>query len=109
MKGRSYSKELKESIINEVKEVGNISLVSRKHEISNSTISTWIRNSKKASEIKVKPGRKALVEGQNNFEKEINNVTQENDSLKKLLGEKDLEIAILKDLIKKSNPQLKIK
>ncbi|MBR9649491.1 transposase [Clostridium tyrobutyricum] len=109
MKGRSYSKELKESIINEVKEVGNISLVSRKHGISNSTISTLIRNSKKASEIKVKPGRKALVEGQNDFEKEINNVTQENDSLKKLLGEKDLEIAILKDLIKKANPQLKIK
>jgi hypothetical protein len=50
-----------------------------------------------------------LVEGQNDFEKEINNVTQENDSLKKLLGEKDLEIAILKDLIKKANPQLKIK
>jgi hypothetical protein len=50
-----------------------------------------------------------LVEGQNDFEKEINNVTQENDSLKKLIGEKDLEIAILKDLIKKANPQLKIK
>ncbi|MCI1650916.1 hypothetical protein [Clostridium tyrobutyricum] len=50
-----------------------------------------------------------MVEGQNDFEKEINNVTQENDSLKKLLGEKDLEIAILKDLIKKANPQLKIK
>ncbi len=29
--------------------------------------------------------------------------------LKKILGEKDLEIAILKDLIKKANPQLKIK
>ena len=33
----------------------------------------------------------------------------ENEKLKKLLGEKDLEIAILKDLVKKTNPQFKIK
>ncbi len=109
MRGKSYTKELKESIINEVKEVGNISLVSRKHGISTSTISTWIRNSKQRDEIKVKPGRKALVEGKNNYEKEVVEITQENDTLKKILGEKDLEIAILKDLIKKANPQLKIK
>ena len=50
----------------------------------------------------------ALVEGKNN-ENEINEITQENDKLKKILGEKDLEIAILKDLLKKANPQLKIK
>ncbi|MBN3347016.1 transposase [Clostridium botulinum] len=106
MKGKSYTKELKESILNEVKEVGNVSLVSRKHGISKSTIFTWIKNSKQKDEIKVKPGRKALIEGQNNFEKEI---TQENDTLKKILGEKDLEIVILKDLIKKASPQLKIK
>ncbi|WP_251861454.1 transposase [Clostridium sp. Marseille-Q2269] len=109
MRGRSYTKELKESIMQEVKEVGNISLVSRKHGISNSTISTWIRNSKKRDEIKVKPGRKALVEGKNDFEKEITEITKENDTLKKILGEKDLEMAILKELIKKANPQLKIK
>lgn len=104
MRGRSYTKELKESILNEVKEVGNVSLVSRKHGISKSTIFTWIKNSKQKDEIKVKPGRKA-----NNFEKEITKITQENDTLKKILGEKDLEIAILKDLIKKANPQLRIK
>lgn len=95
MKGKSYTKELKESILNEVKKVKNISLVSRKHGIS-----------KYKDEIKVKPVRKALIEGQNNFEKEI---TKENDTLKKILGEKDLEIAILKDLIKKVNPQLRTK
>ncbi|MCY6354507.1 transposase [Clostridium sp. ZS2-4] len=109
MKGKSYTKELKESILNEVKEVGNVSLVARKHGISQSTIRTWIKQSKQKDEIKVKPGRKALIEGQNNFQKEIAEITQENDTLKKILGEKDLEIAILKDLIKKANPQLKIK
>ncbi|MCW6077974.1 transposase [Clostridium sporogenes] len=109
MRRRNYTKELKESILNEVKEVGNVSLVARKHGISQSTIRTWIKKSKQKYEIKVKPGRKALIEGQNNFEKEISEITQENDTLKKILGEKDLEIAILKDLIKKASPQLKIK
>ncbi|MDD5793714.1 MAG: transposase [Clostridiales bacterium] len=108
MKGKTYSEEFKNQILNEVKEVGNISLVGRKHGISTSTISTWISRTKNKDKIKVKPGRKALVEGKNSIE-ELNEVTQENDKLKKILGEKDLEIAILRDLLKKANPQLKIK
>ncbi len=109
MRWRSYTKELKEEILREVKEVGNVSLVSRRHGISKSTIFTWIKESNYKDEIKVKPGRKAWVEGEKGLESELAGVTKENDQLKKLLGEKDLEIAILKDLIKKSNPQLKIK
>ena len=109
MRGRSYTKELKEEILREVKEVGNVSLVSRRHGISKSTIFTWIKESNNNDEFKVKPGRKALVEGEKELESELTGVTKENDQLKKLLGEKDLEIAILKDLIKKANPQLKIK
>ena len=109
MRGRTYTKELKEEILREVEEVGNVSLVSRRHGISKSTIFAWIKASNNKDEIKVKPGRKALVEGEKELESELTEVTKENDQLKKLLGEKDLEIAILKDLIKKSNPQLKIK
>ncbi|MFL0194639.1 transposase [Clostridium sp. WILCCON 0269] len=109
MKGKSYTKELREEVLREVKEVGNVSLVSRRHGISKSTIFTWIKNSNDKNEIKVKPGRKALVEGEKELENELTEVTKENDHLKKLLGEKDLEIAILRDLIKKSNPQLKKK
>lgn len=52
MRDRRYTKELKESILNEVKEVGNVSLVSRKHGISKSTIFTWIKNSKQKDKIK---------------------------------------------------------
>ena len=103
MKGRSFTKELKDEILREVKEVGNVSLVARRHGISKSTIFTWIKVSNNKDEIKAKPGRKALVEGNNGLENELTEVTKENDQLKKILGEKDLEIAILKDLIKKSN------
>ncbi|WP_156473366.1 transposase, partial [Clostridium colicanis] len=59
MRGRTYTKELKEEILREVKEVGNVSLVSRRHGISKSTIFTWIKESKNKDEIKIKPGRKA--------------------------------------------------
>jgi transposase-like protein len=109
MRGKTYTKELKEEILREVQEVGNVSLVSRRHGISKSTIFTWIKESKDKGEIKIKPGRKALIEGEKEFENELTEVTKENDQLKKLLGEKDLKIALLKDLIKKANPQLKIK
>jgi transposase-like protein len=109
MRGRTYTKELKEEILREVKEVGNVSLVARRHGISKSTIFTWIKESENRDEIKVKPGRKTLIEGEKELKNELTEVTKENDQLKRLLGEKDLEIAILKDLIKKANPQLKIK
>ena len=36
--------------------------------------------------------------------KEFKELETENDKLKNILGEKDLEIAILRDLLKKTNP-----
>ena len=68
MKGRSYSKEFKEQILQEVKEVGSVSLVGRKHGIASSTIFTWIKKSQGRDEIKTKPRKKALIEGKNNVE-----------------------------------------
>ena len=52
MKGRSYSKEFKEQILQEVKEVGSVSLVGRKHGIASSTIFTWIKKSQSRDQIK---------------------------------------------------------
>ena len=83
----------------------NVSLFGIKHGIYTSTIFTWISKSRNKDKIKVKSDRKALIEGKNK-ENKINEVTQENDKLKKILVEKDLEIAILRDLLKKANPQL---
>ena len=54
-------------------------------------------------------GKTYSEEFKNQILQEVNEVTQENDKLKKILGEKDLEIAIHRDLLKKANPQLKIK
>ncbi|WP_228202040.1 transposase [Clostridium prolinivorans] len=86
MRGRTYTKELKEEILREVKEVGNVSLVARKHRISKSTIFTWIKESENRDEIKVKPGIKTLIEGEKELKNELTEVTKENDQLKRILG-----------------------
>lgn len=54
MKGKSYTKELKEEILREVQEVGNVPLVSRKHRISKSTIFAWIKIIKRYAMSKLK-------------------------------------------------------
>ncbi|WP_139904468.1 transposase [Clostridium thermarum] len=82
-----YAKELKEEILREVQEVGNVSLLLGRHGISKSTIFTWIRESEKRNEIKVKPWIKALVEGEKELENELTEVTKQNELLKKLLGQ----------------------
>lgn len=62
-------------------------------------VSRWVREHKKNKYTKI--SENDLVH--------YNQISKENEQLKKLLGEKDLEIAILRDLIKKKNPHLLIK
>lgn len=81
-RGKSYSLEEKQQILREVEDTGNVLVVARKHNIPQSTIHSWIRSSNR-SEL-----RKREV-----------SVRQ----LKKQLLDKDLEIKILKDLLKKTN------
>ena len=72
----------------EVKEVGSISLVGRKHWIASRTIFTWIKKSESRDQIKTKSRKKTLIEGKNNVE-ELNELTQKNDKLKRILSEKE--------------------
>lgn len=96
MKRKTYSKEFKDQILKEVEETGNQSLVARRHDISQTMVSRWVREARKDV------GEDILINNSANSKE----LERENDQLKKLLGEKDLEIAILRDLIKKKNPHL---
>lgn len=100
MKGKAYSDEFKEQVLKEVEETGNVTLVARNHGIPSTTINTWIKKKKNSNNAISSRGPKSSNFNSNNYNKEIE---KENDQLKKLLGEKDLEIAILKDLLKKTN------
>lgn len=78
-----YSKEQRLSIMQEVKETGNRSAVGRKNEISEATIRGW--------ENRI-----------NNTEsKASKELEKENKLLKQIIADKELELAILKDVIKK--------
>ncbi len=96
-KGKRYAEEFKRQIVKEVEETGNASLVARRHDLVPGTVTCWVRESKKQN---------GLIPN-HNYSNKINakSLEEENGQLKKLLGEKDLEIAILRDLLKKTNPQ----
>lgn len=96
-KHKRYSAEFKNKIIKEAKETGNASLVARKHDLVAGTVTRWVRDSKK--------NNSAINSDKYNSNKDDTDLVKENDRLKKLLGEKDLELAILRDLLKKTNQQ----
>lgn len=98
MKGTKYTQDVKEQVLRDLEETGDMSLVARKHNIPLSTISTWIRKSKQSGSSSRGPNSANF-----NSIKASKEIEKENETLKKLLGEKDLEIAILKDLLKKTN------
>ena len=100
---RQYSDEFKEQIIRECQEVGNVSVVSRRHDISPNTIHTWVKKYRERGTVKAMNGNSASVEQQ--ALKQLQKVSTENDRLKRLVAEKELELAILKDLRDRVNPK----
>ena len=102
-----YTDDFKEKIVKEVLETGNMSLVARNHQISLTTVQQWVGNYKKYGSVSKKSTK--IHTGSNNVLSKNNDylkLEKENDMLKKLLGEKELENLILKDLVKKTNPHL---
>ena len=102
MKRKRHTQEFKDQVIREALETGNSALVARRYELSGSLVARWVREFKNG---------KYNAGGNNELSfkdltKENQQLYRENDQLKKMLGDKELEIAILKDLIKKKNPHL---
>jgi transposase-like protein len=98
MKRIKHSKEFKLQVIKEAQETGKISLVARRYELNPNMVSRWIRE--------YKDGKFGDVDVAVLPDLDSQELSKENEKLKVLLGEKDLEIAILRDLIKKKNPHL---
>jgi transposase len=99
MKRNKYSKEFKLQVVREAKEVGNYAAVARRYEIHANLIYKWVKEFEQDVETILSEDVPSPVE--------VKQLEQENDQLKKLLGEKDLEISILRDLLKKKNPHLR--
>jgi len=106
MRRKKYSPEFKLKVVKEAIETGNSSLVARNHQLGSSMVSRWVRQYKAVGESNFLAGKTSTQQWSNTpfTEKEKKELAQENDRLKKLLGEKDLEIEILRDLLKKRDP-----
>ncbi|PEI84687.1 transposase [Bacillus pseudomycoides] len=116
MKRRKFTIEFKKKIAQEAIEVGSQVQVARKNELSQKTVSRWVKEYReglltedsKNQPKKRKQTRKPEVSDTEAVDilEENQYLEKENDKLKNLIGEKELEIAILRDLLKKKNPHL---
>lgn len=98
-----YSQELKDQVVKEAIEVGNTTMVARKHGLSQKTLNNWVQKAKGVS-------RKQAVRNSTQVRKEVaatpfhfQEAVKQNEKLKNLLGERELEIAVLRELLKKTN------
>lgn len=80
---KHHSIEFKEQVLKEIKEVGNISLVCRKHDIRPSTVHSWLHNTKNKSKI---------------------TETKLTKELHKKIKDQEHEILVLRALLKKTYP-----
>jgi len=78
-----HSNKLKEQVVKEVAEVGNISVVCRKHGLKPSTVHGWLHKSKNKAKI----SEQKLAR-----------------ELQRKIKDQELEIAVLKSLLKKTYP-----
>jgi transposase len=112
MERRKFSKQFKEQVVQECLETGNVSIVARKHDIGANVAARWVREQSQGGVRPSKPHAPASVFTAEEYKElmaEKNELNEENNQLKKTLGEQTLEVAILRDLLKKANPHLRTK
>ena len=93
---RKFTEEERVGYVMEVLETGSNVLIAKKYDINPKQLSNWVNNYRRYKQT-LKP--KVVVD-----QKPIPNYKKEYTKMKEQLEEKDLEIAILRDLLKKNNP-----
>lgn len=90
MQRRRYTAEFKQQVVKEAKETNNSALVARNYNLSSGLVAKWARE-------RDYPVPKGIP-----LSKETKELIKQNNMLKKLLAEKELENAVLQDLLKKT-------
>ncbi len=103
MENKHYNDEFKEQLIRECLETGNVAVVARRHEISSNTIHTWLKTKREKGSIKSMP--KAKDDRYKEMEMLLKKVSTENEQLKRIVANKELELAVLRDLNNIKNPR----
>lgn len=80
---QSYTKEFRDQIIKEIKEVGNVSLVCKNHNLKQGTVHGWIHRTDNKIQIAEK---------------------KQNRANERRIKDLELEVAVLRSLLKKTYP-----
>jgi len=100
---KRYSDDFKQQVIDECRQMGNVALVARRHQLSKSTVYGWMRTVRQQGSVK------ALPKNENKRYQEVvrrlEDISTENDQLKRIVAEKELELAVLRELRELQNPQ----
>lgn len=93
-----YLEKMKKQLVEEALNGGNASFVARKHGVDPSTVKKWVKEYR--DEVEEELAKKQVPKVKS--EKPEIDYKEKYEKAAKLLGEKEVEIAILKDLLKKT-------
>ena len=101
---KRYSDDFKAQIVEECREVGNAALVAKRQGLAPKTVYLWLNAARRMGSTRPLPKKaeQRLAEMGTRLER----LSIENDQLKKRVGEKELELAILRELRDRVNPPL---
>ncbi len=102
MKKKKYDTEFKEKLIKEAKETGNSSLVARKYNIHPSLVTRWVRENNKKPYKELQKNALSSYQALSQDPIDFRSALEQNQQLREIIGKKELEIAVLTDLLKKT-------
>ena len=108
MKRRQFDLDFKRMIVERGKETGNMTAVDRQHELDPKMVLRWARELQR-KDLDLLDGQSKKLQAFVPTTEDYKQLEKENEKLKKLVAEQALEKEILKDLLKKTNPHLRIK
>jgi|LSQX01.3.fsa_nt_gb transposase-like protein len=104
-----YSVEFKLRVVRETEEVGSSAEVARRYELHPNVVYRWLGAYRRDGEAAFGRKIRRASHGVPVDTARMREVESENERLKRILGEKELEIAILRDLLKKgADPHRKV-
>ena len=104
---KQYPKHFKEQVLKDVEEIGSVPQVAKRHGVSDKTVYRWVAQSEHSDWKNTQAESKQTSEYIPSA-KEFRELEKENIKLKQILGEKDLEISVLNDIVKKKKLTQKI-
>ena len=90
-----YSPELKKRIVRDIKAEGNVAAISRRYGVNRGSLYRWLAEDQ--ADVLGNEGSPIGAA-------EVDRILKKMAKMEQLLGEKELEIQILRDLLKKKNP-----